>query len=208
MNAKSSREPLYWLINNPLVALTVLGLLLYAAFAIPATFFYARLGTTPSEVGYTYSTILSGSTLGALTIVGIFLGTALYVGQFTILFVIYTVLFRTAFGYLRNPRLIAEDWELDTDQFEHKLAIKRRHYTKDREIWNDLERSLRRRRALMMMENLSAAEESELQALGFKVPRLQGKYWMSLLIRALKPRIWYIYLLLPALISSQSSSRY
>jgi hypothetical protein len=93
MNAEPPHEPLHWVINNPLVALTILGLLLYAAFAIPATVFYARLGTTPSEVGYTYATVLSGSTLGALAIALFFLIAVLYAGQFTIIFVIYTVFF-------------------------------------------------------------------------------------------------------------------
>jgi hypothetical protein len=70
--------------NNPLVALTIFGLLLYAAFAIPASFFYGRLGTTPSEVGYTYASILSGSTLGALVIAGSFLFALYYVIQITL----------------------------------------------------------------------------------------------------------------------------
>jgi hypothetical protein len=52
----------------------------------------------------------------------------------------------------------------------------------------------------MMMETLPAAEESELKALGFTVSRLQVKYWVFLFIRALRPRVWYIYLLFPALI--------
>ena len=200
MNAKPPREPLHWLLNNPLVALTILGLLLYATFAIPATSFYASLGTTPSEVGYSYATILSGSTLGALVIVLVFFIVLFQVVQFLIIFIAYTVLFRIAFGYVRHPSLLAADWELDTDQFERKLAIVKKPYGKDRATWSNLERMLRRRRALKKMESPSAAEESEMKTLGFKIPLQQGKYLISLLARALRPRAWYIYLLFPVLI--------
>jgi len=200
MNAKQPSEPLHWLINNPLVVLTILGLLLYATFAIPATVFYASLGTTPSEVGYTYTTILSGSTLGAVFIVLAFVLVLLYVVQFTIIFVIYFLLLRFTFNYVRHPGLLAYDWNLDADQFEHKLAITKKIYAKDQATWDKIERMYRRRRALKKMENPSGSEKSEMKALRFGIPKLQGKYLASLFIRAVRPRAWHIYLLFPVLI--------
>ena len=200
MNAKPSREPLHWLINNPLVALTIFGLLLYATFAIPATVFYGRLGTTPSEVGYTYTAILSGSTFGALFIVAASLLASFYVINFTFVFVLYGFSFRVAFAFLRHPKLLLSDWQLDTDQFERKLTITKKILANDQEIYNELERMARRRRALKKMENPSTAERSEMEALGSKITSLQGKYFISVLLRALRPRFWHTYLVLPILI--------
>ena len=68
---------LQWVRDNTLAALTILGILVYVIFSVPTTYFYARLGTTPSEVGVTYATIVSGSTFGLLLIAGL-LAIALY----------------------------------------------------------------------------------------------------------------------------------
>ena len=201
MNAKPAREPFRWLVNNPLVALTIIGLLLYATFAIPATFFYGRLGTTPSEVGYTYATILSGSTLGALIIVACSLLVIFYIVQLALVSVLYGIAFRVSFIVMRHPTILRQDWRLDTDQFEEKLTITKKIYSYDQETWKDLERAFRRRRALMKMENPSAAEESEMKALGRRIPRLQVKHLTSLIVRGLRPRFWYIYFVLPVLVA-------
>ena len=48
-----------WLKNNVIAVITLTGVFLYIIFSIPATIFYGRLGTTPSEVGFNYSNILS-----------------------------------------------------------------------------------------------------------------------------------------------------
>src|SRR5215467_11524945 len=90
------RERFYWLKSNPLLVITILGLLLYAVFSIPATVFYARLGTTPSEVGFTYTSILSGSTLGALLILGCFLLLIFYAVNLVLLVAVYSFVFSRA----------------------------------------------------------------------------------------------------------------
>lgn len=61
-----------WLQHNSVLVLTILGILLYTAFYLPAVYFYGRLGTNPSEVGLTYSTVLSGAPVGILITIIVF----------------------------------------------------------------------------------------------------------------------------------------
>jgi amino acid transporter len=194
------RERLRWLKNNVLVALTILGILLYAVFSIPATFFYARLGTTPSEVGFTYATILSGSTLGALLILGLFLLALFYAVEVTIGLVLYSYTLRIAFSFLRHPTLAFPGWELDADQFKRKLTIIKKLYKKDEAAWGEVEPMLQRRRELKMSEHPTATEKSEIKAFRSKIPRLLIKHVTSLIIRVLRPRVWYIYFIFPLLV--------
>lgn len=60
---------LEWVKDSGLLTITILGLLLYALFAIPTTAFYYLLGASLAEVGVTYTSLLSGSALGLMVIV-------------------------------------------------------------------------------------------------------------------------------------------
>lgn len=69
-SSETSARPqvLEWLKEGGLVAITITGLLLYVFLSLPATVFYTRLGTSPGEVGITYVSLLSGSTVELLAI--------------------------------------------------------------------------------------------------------------------------------------------
>jgi hypothetical protein len=179
-----------WLRSNTVVALTLLGLLTYAMFSIPADFFYAELGTTPAEVGYTYSTILSGSTLGALVIVGFIL----------YIFIMLGTIFETmalnvkqalALGhYLRRPKLfIAGERRLSADDFEFTLAAKKRQYGN---VWEDLEPVLRRQRDFELIETPTPLETAELKKIGKTVETLTASSFISQIARLLRPRAWHV----------------
>ena len=72
-------ELLEWVKGGGLLVFTALGVLLYVIFSVPATIFYDRLGTTPGEVGITYISILSGSTIGTLVILAVLLVVSFYI---------------------------------------------------------------------------------------------------------------------------------
>jgi amino acid transporter len=200
---RTSREHLGWLKANVLVALTILGVLLYAVFSIPATYFYARLGTSPSEVGFTYASILSGSTLGALLILGCFLLLAFYLAYVVFALIAYLLMFRVAFSYLLHPKiLLAGDQKLTADQFERKLRIIRKQYGKDQETWEQVETMLQRKRALKLIESPTSAEKLEIKNLNSKIVPLWVASKVSWVKRILRPRVWYIYALFLFLIAA------
>lgn len=72
---------LEWIKESGLLAVTVVGLLIYFFLSIPATLFYSRLGTSPGEVGLNYANLLSGSTF-ELLIIFIMLASAVLSGGF------------------------------------------------------------------------------------------------------------------------------
>ena len=53
-----------WIAANPLTALTLAGLVLYADLRLCAAIFYGRLGTKPEEVGLGYAETVAQSILG------------------------------------------------------------------------------------------------------------------------------------------------
>jgi hypothetical protein len=157
-----------WLKGNVVVTLTVLGILLYSMFWIPAIFFYARLGATPTEVGYTYTSVLSGSVLGAIAILGALLIISYYILIIVLSLVVYTVWLAVLLFMLFNPGLGVQDQKLDADQFERKLKIARRIYLRKDVPWTEVERALRRRRELGRLEDPTIAEVSELKDINSK----------------------------------------
>jgi hypothetical protein len=180
-----------WLRSNTLVALTLLGLLIYAMFSIPADFFYAALGTTPIEVGYTYATILSGSTLGALLIVGVTLIVLIYLGSIFGIIVIYIRQIASLRHYLRHPKLFfTSDRKLSADDFELSLAARKEGH--NREVWEDLEPALRRRRAFEQIKDPKPLDISELKKIRKSVSALMRASINSPITRFLRPRIWHI----------------
>jgi hypothetical protein len=67
--ANLAEVALDWLKGLGVLTLTFLGLILYICLAAPTTIFYTRLGTTPGEVGITYTSLLSGSLLGIIAMI-------------------------------------------------------------------------------------------------------------------------------------------
>jgi hypothetical protein len=76
-----SRRPLTVFIRDHLPAIGAVGIVLYGLFRLAYSFFYIRLRTTPEEVGYTYTRVISESIVGALEL--ILLCTALIVAGAT-----------------------------------------------------------------------------------------------------------------------------
>jgi hypothetical protein len=179
-----------WVRTNTVVALTLLGLFTYAMFSIPADVFYARLGTTPTEVGYTYATLLSGSTLGVLLVVGFILYVFIILGTIFVMMGLNVKQGLALGHYLRRPRLfVANDRLLNADDFEFVLAAKKRQYG---DVWEELEPILRRQRAFEQIKNPTPLEKSELKKIRGAVDTLTTTSFMSQIARLLRPRTWHI----------------
>ena len=108
-------------------SVTVLGILLYIVFSVPATIFYGRLGTTPGEVGITYSSLLGGSTFGILVIL-LVLTLILLGASFLIAFIRLSIQSRVFMSrYMMNqPFRGRSDWQLTDEEFEQRLASVRK----------------------------------------------------------------------------------
>jgi hypothetical protein len=61
-----SRRFLGWIRHDTAASLAVGGLVLYVILRLPYSIYYAKLGTTPEEVGLSYADLLGKSTLGVL----------------------------------------------------------------------------------------------------------------------------------------------
>ena len=184
-----------WLRSNALGVLTIFGILIYAVFSIPTTFFYVRLGTTPSEVGFTYASVLSGAALGTTVILGLLIALFLYV---VILFVYLIVLeLFTIYMLVRfstQPWLMKRDQKLDIDRFDAKLTIFEDIHFKTEPSWTVVERKLRRKRELSRLEDLTPAEASEMKMLNSE--RIYLRQLLSVFPspkQLLRPRRWWVY---------------
>jgi hypothetical protein len=62
-----------WTVANPIVAVTIAGLLVYAIQRVGAAWFYSHLGFTPEEVGLGYATTLARSIPVAVLVVLVYL---------------------------------------------------------------------------------------------------------------------------------------
>lgn len=195
-----------WLKNNAAPAIAIAGILLYTVFSIPATFFYARLGTTPSEVGVTYTSLLSGSTLAVLIILasvivfGYYIIIAFILGTIFGYYVVITL--GAALMFLFDPRLLAKNQKLDAQRFDRKLKIIHLFYdhvgpfhNKREPIWLGVEGGLRRQWELSRKEDRTPDEDSELKLL---VPRqiyMRGiaAYLSTIKRFFLRPPAKYVY---------------
>ena len=167
-----SRETvLEWIRASGLLLVTVLGILLYIVFSVPATIFYGRLGTTPGEVGITYSSLLSGSTFGILVIL-VVLTLAFFAVSFIIAF--FTLGFRTQRFVYRSRFTLDKfkgrsNWQLTDEEFEQRLTAQGEFATNFPEFvgvnWDEEEARRRRIRELRMMGVRSADQQAELDAL-------------------------------------------
>jgi hypothetical protein len=168
--AKRSQLLLDWLKSGGLLMLTVTGVILYIVFSVPATIFYDRLGTTPQEVGITYTSILSGSTLGAFAIIGVLAFTLLYLALNAIYVTIPSLGQKFYAAFLKNRSILFKrDWQLDADQFNNKLETMKNFYLEfrgfDERDWRRLEGAKRRVRALNRLGVLTADQTYELKSL-------------------------------------------
>jgi hypothetical protein len=185
-----------WLQSNPVVIITFFGVLLYAMFSIPSIIFYARLGTSASEVGFTYASVLSGATLGTVFVLAGMVAAVFYIGAM-ILSLLYIALWAAGVIWSWfNKELSKDDWELDADQFERKLKFARIIYFGKSPTWKKMESNLRRSRELHMLEGLTPAEASELEHLNSLLlyARVMNSSFYALR-HWLRPRIWYVYAL-------------
>ena len=98
-----------WVQKNLPVALPILGVALYLCMLIPNVVFYARLGTSPSEIGLGYFQSLGqsaiGLTLTALVILASILVTSLIVGStWTAARLLKLMAIRVPIGYFLKSR--------------------------------------------------------------------------------------------------------
>jgi len=186
-----------WLKKNVTAAIAVAGILLYAVFSIPATFFYAHLGTTPSEVGSTYTSLLSGSTLAVLIILAAVIVLPYYfVIGFSAGFILgyYLIVVPTvAFMFLVHPRLLAKDQELEADEFELKLQKVRILFC--RRTWKEeVKPKLSRHRDLSRKKSITDYEDYELKSLDPRKIYLRGiASPFSVMRSLLRPPAKFIY---------------
>lgn len=114
MPGKSSqrgRQVLDWIKDRGVLVVTLTGVILYFFLSVPAAIFYAQFGVSAGEVGISYASLLSGSTVeiflmvliltGALFLAAYLLSVA--VGFFFVFFVYFPyMLFHTKFLIFRN----------------------------------------------------------------------------------------------------------
>jgi uncharacterized membrane protein (DUF485 family) len=164
MTDSSLNEPntfLRWLQHSNAIMLTLLGIVLYTIFYLPAAYFYGKLGTSPGEVGLTYLTVLSQTPLGILITIFAFLLVSLYTVGAAVILVEAACLMRIGITFFFNPQLLLDDFRLDYEQFKKKLDIGKKVWV-GRDPWHEFERALRRRRELMMLDSKTRADLAEL----------------------------------------------
>lgn len=168
---------LEWLKGGGLLAITIFGLFFYAFLSVPAIVFYDRLGVSPTEVGLTYSNLLSGSTAEIIAILILL----------TIMFLATASLIAFLSLYVRMIRLSSEAseirsylkpaQELSDEDFERYMRIACGLYTDLPEFFvvrtrggepvsfGDQEAVIRRVRELRLLGVLSEEESAELDTL-------------------------------------------
>jgi hypothetical protein len=162
-----------WIKASGLLLVTVLGILLYIVFSVPATIFYGRLGTTPGEVGITYSSLLSGSTFGILVILAVLTLTLVGV-SFPIAFITFyirSVDFAPQYT-MRRPFTDKTDWQLTDEEYDQRIASLREAFAATfPELWDirkpnidEVESHIRRLRELDMLGVRTAEQQAELDA--------------------------------------------
>lgn len=106
--------------GSGLLAVTITGILLYLFLSVPATFFYARLGVSPAEVGITYVSLLSGSTIEILTVL-VILTAAFLLAAFVISLLSFSIrVYVVNFPLMLRLRRRANKtyWELTDHEFK------------------------------------------------------------------------------------------
>lgn len=126
---RRDRQILAWFKEGGLISITLAGVLLYFFLSVPAAIFYARFGVSAGEVGISYASLLSGSTVEIFIIVVILacalVATAYCLSALLLIFWVYFIYIPYMFlhaGFLlfRSPD------RLDDQQFERVLSSNRR----------------------------------------------------------------------------------
>jgi hypothetical protein len=169
-----------WLKESGLLTVTILGLLLYTLFAIPTTIFYGILGTSPAEVGISYTGLLSGSALGFAVILFLLV----YFGYLFVALGFSIRLRRAAnsVSTVKNPHPNKRDRNLDDQDFETRMAWRAAFYARYPEIgeslkqtWKDLEPKLRVRRNLQRTDKLTPEQLLELKSTKRQIARYTSR---------------------------------
>ena len=231
-NSKVKRtEILEWLKGGGLLAITIVGLLLYFFLSLPATVFYARLGTTPGEIGITYASLLSGSTVEILAIL-ILLTHLLACLVYHCFYKLFCTRFRRYYPAYLNPVSRKPSWAITDAEFEDQVKFWRRIYgfipentdvfpriaQKRPRSFDEVEKRQRCLRELRMIGVRTAEQSAELELMEsqrehrvfdlFESSLLLTKYWIQRKGRLLATVfvVLIIVVLLPALAFAQAGS--
>jgi hypothetical protein len=178
-DSKTQRtEILEWLKEGGLLVITIIGLFLYFFLSLPTTIFYARLGTTPDEVGITYASLLSGSTVEILIL--LILLTAIFM---TIAYYIAIASFsvRTFFAYkpIRRDSAYRKPLkDLTEAEFDNRSDLMREFYNHVPELiylqargpkrarsFDEMDKLARRRWELLRLPVRTAEQSAELESI-------------------------------------------
>lgn len=182
---------LEWLKGGGLLALTVIGILLYICLSVPATIFYSRLGATPAEVGISYTSLLSGSTLG-VAIILVFTSLLFLCLSSLYAFLSFSIRAIRASHHLSSDK---QDWEMNDEEFEQNVIVLRKYFSRipepERTLWMrlpwpDAEHNFYRVRELRRLGVRTAEQSIELDHLisqrGFaswtRVIFAASRYWI------------------------------
>lgn len=169
----SRRELIEWFKGSGLLVVTLAGIFLYIVFSVPATIFYTRLGTTPSEVGITYTSLLSGSTLGALIVLAAviilvvyFAFSVTYAATFLWASQMSRLVVKSRLGIRPRRRELTDQefarWIELMEAFYNTFADKQNESGAD---WGQLESTVRRMRELELLGVRTEDEASEYESL-------------------------------------------
>lgn len=173
---------LEWIKESGLLAVTVVGLLIYFFLSIPATLFYSRLGTSPGEVGLNYANLLSGSTF-ELLIIFIMLASAVLSGGFFLAYfsmLVYTLVSVPEMVLMfRAPRQDRLDRVLESNLRLYKRAPE---FFQGRKMFrpafpksvSEYETILNRRKELLRIQDPTPEQSAELEGIRLQLSRPRG----------------------------------
>jgi hypothetical protein len=176
-------KALQWIKESGLLAVTVVGLLIYFVLSIPATLFYTRLGTSPGEVGLNYANLLSGSTFELLVIFILLAGAVILGGFLIVYFTILLVNFVPS-PRSRQGRRKASPKERFDQLLDHNLKLYKRmpEFLASRIIFQpefpksltELETIMKRREELLKTQNLTPEQSAELASTESRLRHRRG----------------------------------
>jgi ABC-type multidrug transport system fused ATPase/permease subunit len=167
-------ELLEWLKGGGLVLLTIIGLFFYAFLSVPAIIFYDRFGVSSTEVGLTYTNLLSGST-AEIIVVLVALTWAFLAVAFALAFIGLFIRLYPIVSKFRSITRGRPSWQLSDEEYEQFVALAKDIYTRIPEYKNtlsrlrtsfaDIEARQRRLRELRRRHQLTDEETAEKDAL-------------------------------------------
>jgi hypothetical protein len=129
--SRKGRQIPEWLKDRGILLVTLTGVILYFFLSVPAAIFYAQFGVSAGEVGISYASLLSGSTVEIFLVIVILAG-ALAAAAYVIAIiggVLFSLFIYFPYMFFRSGFLMFRDSEkLDDRQFERFLASYLRIY--------------------------------------------------------------------------------